>query len=610
MSGLFGYISASYANLAVDVTAQMGERLRHQPYLRIESHAPEKRVACGYVGLGLINSDPKPVCSTDGKIWLWLCGELYHVTGDHARLALATYLDAGSKGLCKLEGAFLIAVWDGYTGQFWLVNDRFGLYPLYYAYVPQYFSFAPEIKAVLCAPTVPRCLDTTAIAQYMRFQQLLGERTWFEDVRLLSPASLVCYVPNTNSLSIIRYWDWDRIEQHKGITFDEAVEEVGRLFQRAVDAMSAPPLRAGVYLSGGLDGRTILGFLRDPKATTTITYGAPGCRDVVYAKRIARCVGSQHRWFPLHDGCWVADYAQLHLILTEGMHGWINSHGMSTLQEARQLIDVNLSGWDGGTILGGLIDTYATDKALRYAPDELTLVQRNYDGFCQRFTWPGLTNVEFEALLGNGDPLELRERAYESFFAEFQRTRHYPTDRRSDYFYLLQRVRRSTQNMVVFTRSAIEVRCPFFDYAFIDFVYGLPEAIRTTPALYRSMLTRRAPRLAFVPYDKDNRLPHSNWVMREAHGLIYRSRRWMNHHVLPMFHDQPRLYADYEHYLRTDLRDWAETILFGQPTRERGLFDQHAVRALWDRHLSGNELWTIGKIAPLITIEQVIRSLY
>jgi asparagine synthase (glutamine-hydrolysing) len=73
--------------------------------------------------------------------------------------------------------------------------------------------------------------------------------------------------------------------------------------------------------------------------------------------------------------------------------------------------------------------------------------------------------------------------------------------------------------------------------------------------------------------------------------------------------DRPRLYADYEHYLRTDLRRWAEALLFESRTRDRGLFNPAAVQQLWERHLSGRELWTIGKIAPLMTIEQTIRYL-
>lgn len=65
----------------------------------------------------------------------------------------------------------------------------------------------------------------------------------------------------------------------------------------------------------------------------------------------------------------------------------------------------------------------------------------------------------------------------------------------------------------------------------------------------------------------------------------------------------------YEHYLRTDLRAWSEGILFDGRLNERELFDSTAVRALWERHQRGNELWTIGKIAPLISVELVIRAL-
>jgi hypothetical protein len=34
------------------------------------------------------------------------------------------------------------------------------------------------------------------------------------------------------------------------------------------------------------------------------------------------------------------------------------------------------------------------------------------------------------------------------------------------------------------------------------------------------------------------------------------------------------------------------------------------VRSLFDRHLAGHEPWTLGKIAPLITFELMMRSLF
>ncbi|MGE3271794.1 MAG: asparagine synthase-related protein, partial [Chloroflexota bacterium] len=459
--------------------------------------------------------------------------------------------------------------------------------------------------AILAAPGVPRRLDQVSVAQYVRFQQLLGNRTWLEDVRLLPPATILRFRPQDGSLRTERYWDWSRIPDHASITFSEAVEECTRHFQRAVDAMSAPPLRVGVYLSGGLDSRAILGFMREPP--TTITFGDPRSRDVVYAAELARRAGSRHRWFPMHDGRWVLEQTDLHFALTEGMHSWMHGHGMSTLDEARRLVDVNLSGWDGGTIMGGSIDFYR-DALYREAPSELDLAQRFFDAFCQRFTWPGLTEAEATSLFTGATSGGWDRLAFDSLREELATTRQYRFERRADYFYIEQVLRRSLINQVVFTRSAIEVRCPYFDYPFVDFMYALPDSIRTTPALRRTLMTRRLPHLATVPHEKDDRLPHTNPLRYHAHALRQRAKSWVHRHGLPIFPSRPRLYADYEEYLRTDLRAWAEGILFDPQTVERGLFDQTAVRALWDRHLAGNELWTIGKVAPLITLELVLRA--
>jgi asparagine synthase (glutamine-hydrolysing) len=407
-----------------------------------------------------------------------------------------------------------------------------------------------------------------------------------------------------------RYWDWDQIGSLPSITPDEAVNETTRRFQRAIDAMSAPPHRIGVYLSGGLDGRTILGFIDRPAPVTTITFGRPGCRDVVYGAELARRAGSRHHWFPLCDGRWVLEHTDLHLALTEGQHSWMHAHGISTLDAARKVIDVNLSGWDGGTIFGGYVDSYDRDAYVRALRDEQDLTTRVFDDFCQSYTWPGATNEEEEALFAGEGRCHLRGRAFDSLREEFARTIHYAPDRRIDYFYIANHVRRSTQNQIVFARSAIEVRCPFFDYGIIDFVYALPRRIHATPQFYRALLTARAPHLTLVPYEKDDRLPHSNRLVRHSHALVQKVKSRINRHIAPIFPQRPRLYADYEEYVRADLRLWAEGILFDQRTLDRGLFEPSAVRSLWERHLSGRELWTIGKVAPLVSLELVLRSLY
>jgi len=183
-----------------------------------------------------------------------------------------------------------------------------------------------------------------------------------------------------------------------------------------------------------------------------------------------------------------------------------------------------------------------------------------------------------------------------------------PPGRQGDFFYNRQVQRRVLLDQTVVQRSAIDVRCPFFDYAFIDFMYSLPDRIRTTPAFRYAVMTRRMPKLVRVPYEKDGLLPHSNPWVSGPHAFVRKIKNRVNRHLVRVFEEHPWVYADYENYVRTDLREWAEDLLLGARAQARGLYEAGAVRALWLRHLAGREPWTLGKIAPLITIELAFRQ--
>jgi asparagine synthase (glutamine-hydrolysing) len=87
-------------------------------------------------------------------------------------------------------------------------------------------------------------------------------------------------------------------------------------------------------------------------------------------------------------------------------------------------------------------------------------------------------------------------------------------------------------------------------------------------------------------------------------------QRRINRHVGKLFPELHTLYADYENYLRNELREWAENIMFDGRTMERKIFNLPLLRSLVSRHLSGLEYHTIGKIAPLITYEMMLRRYY
>lgn len=248
----------------------MGSAITHRDWYVVESYTDEERsLGLGRIGIGIFNKGPQPVWNSAHTVALVMAGELYNTNAsDRGRslksdeqVALDLYETVGERFVEQLNGAFVIAIWDEPRRRLLMANDRFGLYPLFYTCREGRLVFAPEMKGCLCDESFPRKLDLTALAQYMRFQHLLGERTFFEDLRLLPLASVLTFDLSSAEGSVKAYWTFDDIPYRPEVTFDEAVEEAGRLLRLAVRRLSGDSYRPGVYLSGGLDSRTILGMI-------------------------------------------------------------------------------------------------------------------------------------------------------------------------------------------------------------------------------------------------------------------------------------------------------------------------------------------------------------
>lgn len=615
MSGVFGIVDPHRRIDAAELAGKMVSSLSHFAWHVAECQGNDAvNAVIGRIGIGSFNPNPQPVWNESRTVAICLAGEFYSTTRAGRAPAASgartdeeqlhdLYARYGLDFACSLEGAFVCVILDLAQRRLVLANDRFAFYPTFYSQQNGRLVFAPEMQAVLQDPVFKRRIDLTALAQSIRFQQVLGERTFFEDLRMLPPAGRMVCDLETGKCTLSTYWSFADIADQPNVTFGEAAEEGGQLLRAAVRRLGAGVLRPGVFLSGGLDSRVILGML-DRGQTPTFTYGPRHARDVIYAAQIARACNSRHHWFDLPDGRWVLDHVDQHLTLTEGYHSWIHSHGMHVLPSARPMMDVLLTGWDGGTVLG---DSDTIEPLQQRAVDDAALTAHLFDRFNQDYTWPGITETEERLLYTETLWPEVRGLAFDSFRDELKPYLSLRPDVRSGFFYIRHHCGRLTHNMVTMYRSHFEVRFPFFDYALFDFLYSLPVKLRAHKALFRAILERETPRLARIPYDHDDLLPTSREQLRRAHALSVKVRRRLGQLWPALWPARATLYADYETYLRNELRPWAENLLFDPRLSERGLFDPRFVRTLLARHVSGLEQWTIGKIAPIMTYEMMLR---
>ncbi len=619
MSGVFGVIDSNTRALSTRIE-RMAHEMRLREWTRTQVWSDDvSSVALGQVNIGLFSSDVQPFRSEDGTLAVVFFGELYYTrslrrqlmddgyaltAGTEAELVCRLYQAKGEGFVRHLEGVFELALWDRGRGYLWVVNDRFGLIPLYYAHYDGKLVFAPEIKAILSDQAIEKQLDWTGVAQFFRFQRLLGDRTFFEGIHLLPYASVLRYDQASDALDVSHYWDFDRIPtQPVGVTFEDAVVETGRLLRRAVETRTQGEHRIGVYLSGGLDSRTVLGLASQMSSPiVSLTYGLPNCRDAHYARQIGRRVGSLHYFFPQTDGRWVRDEVDFHLEATEGFTTWVHSHAAPTLIPARRLMDVNLTGFEGDQVLGGRAIFFA--PLLRYATDDIAFGCHAFQYLNQACCWPGITEAEERTLYTPATYAEVGGRAWDSLQEELKSFKAATYDRQWDFFTTIHQGTRLSNLNLVYQRAFLEVRYPFCDYDLVDFVYSLPTGYRLGDRLYLAVINQEVPKVTWVPRDTDEKLLTDFGLIREVHGWWQKVRRRV------VRRNRPRIHEDPENWLRNDLREWAEALLFDPCTLERGILNSAYIHSIFERHMSGYEVHTIGKIAPVMTFEMMLRRFY
>ncbi|MDM8532217.1 asparagine synthase-related protein [Anaerolineales bacterium HSG25] len=617
MSGIFGLVDF---NQQTDISTnldKMAQTLAYRDWFTQNSYVNESQtVGLGQVGIGILNQTVQPIWNESRTLAVVMTGEFYshqpllqayHAPSDEI-LALKLYEKFGPDFAKRVEGAFIMAFWDETTQRLQLINDHFGVYPTYLYHRNGCLAFAPEVKPILALLARQPVLRHDAVAEYIRFQRVFGLKTFFEDITLLPSATILTYSRQQPTYQIEQYWSFADITlQPETITFDEAVEESTRLFRAAVVKRVKTDEKIGIFLSGGLDARAILGFTPLPPHTVhTFTFGHSNCRDVYYAAQIAKTGQAIHHHDPYNEGSWIKDYFDLHLATTEGFHPWIHMHGIKMLGEARQTIDVNLSG------IGDLIwlPPAKYTPYLVNAPDDTAFNALFFDIYVNKMTWPCLTYAE-ERLLYHSDYYpHVQDLAFDSFLKELEPFNHLPYIQRAAAFNTLNHFNRHLLNAAVYGRSHIEFRFPYLDIQLLPFCYGLPSDLTGDRDIKKTIVIKEFPLMAKIPNDRDE-LPISNDYQRQLTTQVNnRLKKLFNRRVKKIFPERQTLYADYENWLRTDLREWAETILFDERTLSRGIFSPEALRSMMARHIAGHQEWTIGKISHLITFEMMLRNFY
>lgn len=174
---------------------------------------------------------------------------------DDATIASAAYRRWGAEIFDRLDGCYLLAVWDPAADRLWLGHDGLGRHPVFYAHGAEGFWFSANVLALAESGRVSHAPNRVSLALAMLAYWPEAEETFFQEIRRLRPGHYLEIGPSGSTVDHA-YFDSIPDDDEPYLPDAEARDQFECELTRAVRrCMALEP--HGIMLSGGLDSVTV-----------------------------------------------------------------------------------------------------------------------------------------------------------------------------------------------------------------------------------------------------------------------------------------------------------------------------------------------------------------
>src|SRR3954447_4545908 len=182
----------------------------------------DDRAVLGHRRLSIVDlgTGQQPLSNEDGSVWIVFNGEIYnhaalrtelerdgHVyrTRSDTETIVHAYEQWGDACVDRFRGMFAFAIWDTRNRRLFLVRDRLGIKPLYWALAGDTLLFGSEIKAILASGLIEPVTNRAAIPELLSTRSTAGEETLFRGIRKLLPGHSLVF--ERGVVRTRQYWD-------------------------------------------------------------------------------------------------------------------------------------------------------------------------------------------------------------------------------------------------------------------------------------------------------------------------------------------------------------------------------------------------------------------
>ena len=200
--------------------------------------------------------------------------------------------------LQSINGEFLILEIDQKQDHLRIINSRFAS-PIFWYVLEESCFWGSSSYYHLCQQLIAANkfhLAPQAFYETLNFKRLFGNSTFDTKSQYLTPASVLTITPNKHTHNT--YW---RIQyQSNNQSLAQNADTLGFLIKESIKKKTSDKKRYGMFLSGGLDTRTLLAHFDEPPHCFTLTYSKN--REFQVAKQLAHWKGATHTWIQVQEG--------------------------------------------------------------------------------------------------------------------------------------------------------------------------------------------------------------------------------------------------------------------------------------------------------------------
>src|SRR2546430_224254 len=535
----------------------------------------------GRVGLGMrrlsiidLNTGDQPIYNEDRSLAIVFNGEIYNyrdlrttllakghrfTTASDTEVIIHLYEEMGTKAVTELSGMFSLAIHERDSDRVFLARDRLGIKPLYYAETPDGLYAGSEIKSLLAVPGIGRTLDEIALDQYFSLLYIPAPRTIFREIRKLPPGHILTKDPGRPAV-LERYWRV-RSEAKPTRSEPELIEEFRHRFDATVKSHLVAGVPLGVFLSGGIgSGGLVASMARAGASIQTLSLGFPPEYQDFDERRHAKLVAD--RYHTAHEEIVVEPkiHETVHTLARVfdepmGDHGAVPNY--LVCKGARRSVTVALSGLGGDELSAG----YQRYLGMQFAERYRKLPEIVREGVIRRLVEAipepakGVRAVDQAKRFVRHAGLPWLERFY-AFSSPMDR------DRRAALYTPALRARVELDSALALMRqlaaeqrdadpvnrmlcvdmqsymvddllavadrtsmaASLEVRVPYLDHSLVEFMAGVPGALKIRGMKKKHFLKRAFQR--DLPKEILNRrksgfaLPVARWLREDLRSLL------------------------------------------------------------------------------------------